>query len=222
MKSKEEIIKTINEVNKKTNIVNAIKFESIETYVFLQKEFNSKRKINENHLFMFVYSSFYGMKRAGLIDAFYVLYFSLMEEYKNNSAAFNFKKEVTKFSKLKLRKRKKNTEPSNQFSFLTKLHHTIDNSKPIWDKHVCKTCEIYQYHPIDKQIVDYNKIEKLYKDIQKNEELDEIVKEFKVKFKNYSINNTMIYDFIFWQCGKIINQMPKKKKKTTNKNKNGN
>jgi len=213
MKKDKEIIEYIKSSHKE--IIESLKQESIDVYLFLKSEFKKEEPITKNFVFQFLYRSFYRMDNAGLTDEFNNKYFELLEKHRKKSRSFELKKNIIEFSKIKTKKNKE----SLQFSFFTKLYHTIDNSQPIYDSKVCKACGIGQKYyirnqeeRINKLLNDYNDIKKLYARIEEKHSLAETITFFNNHFKNPDISKIMLYDFIFWQAGKLLEDKEKKEK----------
>ena len=119
----EEISKKILD-NKKLILDNFDK-ESIYVYEFLQKQFNKNgTDITNDYVFQFVFRSYYRLDNAGLTSNFKTKYFELME--KNEVNLKEILSELYEFETLRNKK-------TIQFSFATKLLHTIDASNPIFD-----------------------------------------------------------------------------------------
>ncbi|MDP2384908.1 MAG: hypothetical protein Q8M29_00930 [Bacteroidota bacterium] len=206
MTTEKDIAQRINIYRK--DIIESLKQESIEVYLFLKSQLETT-DITKNYLYQFAYRHFYGMNRAGLTEKFYEEYFKILEEYKNNSKAFKLEKAIEYFGKFNSINRK-GEKKSLQFSFLTKLSHSINPDNPIYDKYVCKACGIKQYYisdtnkKLESLLLAYKQIGDIYSKIAKENSLLEVLKEFDKKFNNNEISLTMKYDFIFWQAGKVL------------------
>jgi hypothetical protein len=105
---------------------------------------------------------------------------------------------------------RKNGDNSMQFSFATKLLHTIDNRKPIYDteigsltyskpKRSDKNTEIQAYIEL------YNNLERLDAELLKNDKIQSVISKFRIKFRvdNEKISDIKSLDFILWSLGKI-------------------
>jgi len=208
-----DIVENINLL--KENIIKSFKQESIDVYLFLKAELKTT-DVTCNHLFQYVYRHFYGMNRAGLTDNFYKEYFKTLEKYKNKPELFNLERVIKQFLDFNSRNRKGKEEKSLQFSFLTKLFHSINPKNPIYDKFVCKACGISQYYTSEENkkikslIVAYEKIESIYSSITKENSLSELIKEFDKNFNTEKLTLTMKYDFIFWEAGKLLDNVKTK------------
>ena len=120
----EGIIQQIDE--KQDEILSNLEFESIAVYMFLKNEY-AKGNIQENFVFQFVFRSFYRLDNAGLSVEMKNHFFKLLAEKQTNLGVI--------LSDLYEIPRKKG-DKSMQFSFATKLLHTIDNRKPIYDTEI--------------------------------------------------------------------------------------
>ncbi len=97
-----------------------------------------------------------------------------------------------------------------QFSFATKLLHTIDNSNPIFDAEI--SAIIYRAvlgnnkeEKIESAEIIFSYLKELYLKLIGNKKMQEIIKKFRTKFnvsKNM-ISDVKILDFIIWSLGKL-------------------
>ena len=120
----EKIISDIDE--KQDEILSNLDNESVVVYIFLKKEFD-KSNITNNLLFQFVFRSFYRLDNAGLSDNLKKHFFKLLAEKQT-------KLDIILSDLYEIPRLKKDN--SIQFSFATKLLHTVDNDKPIFDKYI--------------------------------------------------------------------------------------
>lgn len=99
--------------------------ESIRVYEWLEAHKHDPK----NPVFQFVFRSYYRIDNAGLTDAWKLRYFEFLNEGERNL--------TTILEGLYHFPTKKNLK-SLQFSFATKLLHTLDTSQPIYDSKVAK------------------------------------------------------------------------------------
>jgi len=99
---------------------------------------------------------------------------------------------------------------SIQFSFATKLLHTIDNSKPIFDKEIESVTYSRPKHSdkdtmIQSYIELYNNLERLNAELLKNNKIQMVISKFRFQFQvdKEKISNVKALDFIMWSLGKI-------------------
>lgn len=127
----DHIIKEIDE--KQDNILKNLSSEDIDVYSFLKNEY-AKENISKNLLFQFVFRSYYGLENAGLSYELKSRYFELLADKQTNLEII-----LSELYEIPTAKGKH----SIQFSFATKLLHTIDNNKPIYDSKVAKITNMY-------------------------------------------------------------------------------
>lgn len=196
----ELIIKEI--LEKQKEILSRINKESVVVYLFLKNEYK-KGDIKNNSLFQFVFRSYYRLDSAGLSDKQKTEYFKLLANGEDN-----LKTILDNLYELPSLK----TNNTIQFSFATKLLHTIDNGKPIFDAEVAivfgksrqgKTKE----EKIKSCLGIYEFLGSMYSDLLKDERIKELISKFRSKFsvdKN-KISDIKVLDFIVWSLGKIKN-----------------
>ncbi len=193
--------------NYKEVIIANIDNESLKMYEFIKKEFLSG-DITSNDLFQLKYNSFYRLNGAGLTKEFKLNYFKLLQEKRNIKV---FSREEIKSILLELYKYESaQGYHCIYFSFVTKLIHTIDNNFPIYDSNIKKVFNFkgpHYYHNNDKKINIYLEqhgiINSVYKQIIKEDLLDDVFDLFNKKFSDYSLSKIKILDFIFWTVGKL-------------------
>ncbi len=189
--------------NHSTEIITNIEQESIDVYVFLQNEF-SNSNINKNHLFQFVYRSFYRLDNAGLTTEFKKEYFQILENNRDKTI-FDFKSVLQSLSKFPNRK----GQNTFQFSFTTKMANTIDNSMPIYDSEVARMFSLTRPYQTDfetkilKSLEQFEQIKKGYESILEQNLLPKTIELFDQTFKNNQLSEMKKMDFIFWSAGKI-------------------
>lgn len=189
--------------NHSTEIIKNIEQESIDVYVFLQNEF-SNSNINKNHLFQFVYRSFYRLDNAGLTTEFKKEYFQILEKNRDKTI-FDFKSVLQSLSKFPNRK----GQNTFQFSFTTKMANTIDNSMPIYDSEVARMFSLTRPYQTDfetkilKLSEQFEQIKKGYESILEQNLLPKTIELFDQTFKNNQLSEMKKMDFIFWSAGKI-------------------
>lgn len=187
-------------------IINNLEEESIAVYAFLQKEFQ-KNKITENHVFQFVYRSFYRLDNAGLSKAFKQAYFVIMEELRHASSIdlVQIVDRLYEYPRLK-------GDNSVQFSFSTKLVNTINPTYPIYDSEVAKVFGFSTYHIKDKDqkmkryLSQYQTIQDTYNVLLNDSQFLEILYQFDRRFPEYNLTPIKKIDFIFWSTGKLISK----------------
>lgn len=208
------LIEKIN--NNAYKIISNLDKESISVYEFLQNRFNNSAT-HSDHLFQFVFRSFYRLDNAGLSKHFKEAYFSLLEKYKNGKYSadycFVIKDIVYELAKYPTLKQEKSlsSKGSLQFSFATKLLNIISPAAPIYDSEVrmmlgFKDCSyIADFEKrLDRLCEYYKVIQNIYESALKDGSLEPTLIEFNYQFKEYSnIPSIKKLDFIFWSAGKL-------------------
>ncbi|MDC6350059.1 hypothetical protein PP178_00720 [Zeaxanthinibacter sp. PT1] len=201
MRNIESISKWIEEYS--ADIVGNISRESIDVYNFIKSEYETSN-VTTNHLFQFVFRSFYRMDNAGLTPDFKTEYFILLEENRKVDR-FDFDKVLRRLYTFPNRK----GQNTLQFSFATKMFNTIDHSMPIYDSEVCKMFSLsrpYQREfdvKLDKYLDQLDVISKGYEEIRKFNLLPNAMGMFDNYFKDHALTEWKKLDFIFWSAGKL-------------------
>jgi hypothetical protein len=189
-----------------TEIIEHIDTENVAVYQFLQEQFNTTN-VEENHLFQFVFKSYYRLDGAGLSSAFKHAFFEILEENKGND----------KLDFLPVLKRLyafENPKAANavQFPFVSKLIHTIDNKRAIYDNDIAKIFALPKpaQQDFDLKVEHYlnqfGTIERLYKDILLSKLIPETIAAFDEKFASYNFTENKKLDFIFSAASKLKRQ----------------
>jgi Fe2+ transport system protein B len=173
--------------------------ESVAVYSFLKDEY-AKGDILHNLVFQFAFRSYYRMDGAGLSDELKHRFFELMAKKQTNLETIL--SELHKIPTLK----GKNTM---QFSFATKLMHTIDNSKPIFDSKIAHVTKIRpkasdEDTKIRSCVEAYESLEKLYETLDKDPKIKGVISKFRSRFSvdEKNVSDTKVLDFLLWSLGK--------------------
>lgn len=189
------------------SIVEAVGQESVYVYLFLCEEF-VKGPVTHNHVFQFVYRSFYRLDNAGLTPEFKSAYFDLLERSRC-SPEVDLESLSRKLYDIPNRK----GQQSLQFSFVTKLANTISPHYPIYDSEVAKVLGFrapYNYKAFETRLAEYltfyESLRELYKRIITDGILREPVRLFNEKYAPVSsrVPEVKVLDFIFWSAGKLL------------------
>ena len=200
-------LETIEEIKKRQDeIISVISRESIDVYVRLKNEFE-KGNIESNQVFQFVFRSYYRLDGAGLSDEQKKEYFKMLAH--GESDLENILSNLYKIPTLRSR-------ATIQFSFATKLIHTIDNSKPIFDAEVSTVIHKVVSGNSKEEKIESAKslfifLENFYLEAIKNKEMQAIIKKFRIKFSADSkkMSDYKVLDFLIWSLGKIKKELRK-------------
>ena len=183
--------------NHSKEVVESIEQESINVYNFLRREFE-KSNVTENHLFQFVYRSFYRIDNAGLTTEFKKEYFKILEEYRHKEN-FDFHDVLTRlnlFHNLKGHK-------TLQFSFATKMLNMIDDSMPIYDSKVTKMFSFSRPYQsdfqikLDKYLEQFEVIKNGYNQIAEQNLLSKTFKLIEQNFPDSNLSKMNTHDNFF-------------------------
>jgi hypothetical protein len=181
-------------------LFSGIKQESIDVYKFLQDEY-MKGSIESNYLFQFVFRSYYRLDNAGLSDKMKESFFRLLSNKK-----VTLKDILSELYNIPTLKGKQTI----QFSFATKLLHTINNDLPIFDSEVGMVFNMRVKGADKNKKIDsceeiYAKLRDLYEELQNNKQIKEIVSKFRRHFNlTTEISDGKVLDFIIWSLGKTM------------------
>ena len=202
-------LEIIEEIYKRQDeIISSISRESVDVYLWLKDEYK-KGNVKDN-LFQFVFRSFYGLDNAGLTNKQKMKYFELLANKETNLETI-----LHELYELPTLRRKK----SIQFSFTTKLLHTIDNSKPIFDKEVSAVIHKTRTGNNKEEKIKsaknlYAYLEDLYPKLIGDKKVQKVINKFRSKSEfgddAKTISDQKVLDFLIWSLGKL-----KRKKKDT-------
>lgn len=193
--------KIVSEITEnKNNILSNLKQKDINTYCFLKKKL-AKGDILKDPEFQSKFKRFYIMNSAGLSSEWKKRFFELLSDKQNNLEYILL--ELYKIPRL-------NKTYAVQFSFTTKLLHTINNKKPIYDKMVAMVINkevsgSNKDEKIQSCIEIYKFLEKLYLKLTDNNKIKKVISEFRSKFNvgRKDISDVKVLDFIIWSLGKL-------------------
>ncbi|MGD0008130.1 MAG: hypothetical protein ABSE93_06255 [Terriglobia bacterium] len=180
--------------------------KSVNAYVFLSKLFR-ERDVSKDQEFQSAFRSFYRLNAAGLTDAFKTEYFRTLENLRG-SETIDLKALSGKFYLIPTRQGKNTL----QFSFVTKLAHTVNVSYPIYDTEVAHAFEFTRpvsgnYQTRLNQLLEfYEGLREAYGAILKNRLMTQCILAFRTKFfaQAPQLDDVKVLDFIFWSAGKLI------------------
>jgi hypothetical protein len=185
-------------------IVDLIGRESVDVYVFLSEMFGGG-SINENRVFQFVYRSFYGLDNAGLTPEFKSKYFALLEEARGLSHP-----DLRSIARTLYPIPHSRGYKSLQFSFITKLAHTVNQQLPIYDG---KIATLFGFEApsgelegsLTKYMSFYEDLRRLYAAIVSQNLLPKSRALFADRYSPSSskVSDIKALDFIFWASGKL-------------------
>jgi len=205
----EDIIRKI-ERNWEKIISNPKLERGIAKYVFLKERFKDRNgQILADGEFKSTFCEFYELKR--LRTAIKGQYFELLSKSQNKTKLRDILEKLYQIPK-------NHGGGKVQFSFATKLLHTIDNDRPIYDSrvaHQLKLCNMYNLRGKEAKIewceTTYKELIQWHKVLLRDRRVKKKIKELRKKFSEAKdISKAKALDFILWS-------MPKDKKKNKTK-----
>lgn len=190
----------------KQQIVDYIRrrISDVNLYFYIKKSFDEDRNHVLTSEFKGAYIKFYVMNSAGLRPEHYNEYFNMLSSGEEDLT--EILKRMHKIPTLKNLK-------TIQFSFATKLIHTVDNHQPIFDKHIGEILNLKQ--PVDyklgteqrikNRILLYNKLKQSFMTLLKKDGTQDLINTFRQEFnwKSSEIGNVKILDFILWAGNRV-------------------
>lgn len=185
-------IKHVEEILKKTELEQGLK-----KYILIMEEFK-KVNVAEDISYQKTFRDFYQMRRF-YSDEFASEYFKIMEDMKR----------VQNVTFEEIFQRVKCIQNTYEISFASKMLHTFDPSKPIWDSIVTKGhFKITAPYPgaknREKAFCDrYQKYVNTFSEYMNSDEGKTIIQIFNQHFSNSEISDVKKIDFILWQDRKM-------------------
>jgi hypothetical protein len=184
------------------NIIEEITQEEIDLYVFIQEQFNKQKNGEPGKNFKKLFLLFYGT-RINQIPTYFDKLFD------NN--LYNTLHKIENFDELKivfeeLLDYSNSDSGKYQYSYISKLIHTINPDFPIYDSFVMNALELEESYDTGRRRKEfwnliYKKINNIYQVIIEEELLKEVIEDFSIKRDITHMNNIKILDFLFWGTG---------------------
>lgn len=183
------------------SIINKLKKREndIALYFYISSVFAQNKPVSDNLEFKEKYKSFYVMRTAGLSQQHFDKYFELLDRRIDNLETI-----LNELYEIKTLKK----QNSLQFSFATKLLHTLDNNLPIYDNQVKKTLGLPDtYSPLDSRykktralLAYYENIKMIYQQLLEKAPIKKLSVDIRKNFgwTADQINDVKILDFILW------------------------
>lgn len=177
----------------KAAILEKISVSMLEKYCWLEENLN-KYDLSTNTEYQRRFAHYYRMRFVS--KEYRRAFFNLFEQIKNDqSASFE---EIARELYL--------VDEKHEFSFITKMLHTIDTSRPIFDSQVNAALKLRTYQPDfekrlkkDKEILDI--ISDQYRVLMASPEVIELQEEIDSKISPKAISSEKKLDFILWALG---------------------
>lgn len=190
-----DLVKLI--VERKDDILNKFDNKMMETYRWLQEELYL-RDVSVDQEYRRKFSSYYIMRYVS--REYRDVFFSVFEEIKN--------KPDISFRDVSYRLY--DVDQKHQFSFISKMLHTINPHKPIFDSQVCEVLRLHRTYQTSlegkvRQDEDaLSHILKAYSDIKTSDEVRKMLVQMDSFTPGYQITDEKKLDFILWALGGIL------------------
>lgn len=177
-------------------IIKEIPKQWIYRYCWLQDNLY-RRNVATDEEYRRRFSGYYQMRFVS--QKFRNSFFDLFETVKNE-------KDI---SFLDISERLFQVEGKHEFSFISKMLHTIDPTRPIYDKRVDQALKIYRtYEPnIERKILRdegiLQQIAAVYESLEKSPEMEEPIAAFDKFTRGGSLSTAKKLDFLLWGLGRI-------------------
>ncbi|MHB1826842.1 MAG: hypothetical protein ACYCV6_03990 [Steroidobacteraceae bacterium] len=185
------------------SIISSLGAEPIAVYQFLTREYK-KGAVDKNHLFQFVYRSYYRLDNAGLTDDFKALYFRQLEACRLGGQV--------DLRAIALEQRPCKTRrdlEAVQFSFITKLAATVSDDYPIYDGEVGSVLGFpppYSLPTWDERLERYLEfyawLRALYARLLSGAVIPSAITALNAHY-SVALPDMKALDFLFWQAGKL-------------------
>ena len=194
----EDIIRDI--IERQEEILSNLNQESISGYVTLKKMYNEGNIQNQE--FRSLFKQYYGLNQAQLGEDWENGFFELLSE--RTTDLEYILSELYEIPRL-------NGQKTIQFVFTTKLIHTINNSKPIYDSKVGKVIEKKVEGDTKQAKIEsckeiYRYLEELYSELLRNVHIREVISRFREmhQVNEDAVGDRKVLDFIIWSLGDIL------------------
>ncbi len=191
-------------VQRQGDVVEGIGQEAVDVYLFLTEQF-ARGSVTNNRLFQFVYRSYYMLDAAkSLTRDFKKKYFELMEAARGEVV------DVRATARTLFEIPNAKDQENLQFSFVTKLAHTVDDSNALYDSNVanyfCFRAPFSKSSGFDVRIrplMDfYNDLGICYGRILADGALADAMQSFSRRYSE-QVPDIKMLDFIFHSAGRL-------------------
>jgi hypothetical protein len=212
-KLKEKLKNIINStIHESEVIIERIPQQYIDIYCIIQERYEALReKIAKDSLFKFLFRSYY-MTRINFKQS--EKFFKLLANFQLDDSDDFDRKVHEVLSRLQMRTYRATGIQMIEYSYGSKLLHTINNTYPIYDSRVHSALSLPSIYAqsvngekkIKRFLSIYHTINEYYENIIENNLLDVVITQLEASKDtsklNYKTNPVKLLDFIFWAKGK--------------------
>lgn len=177
----------------KAAILEKISTSMLEKYCWLEENLN-KYDLSTSAEYQRRFAHYYRMRFVS--KEYRRAFFNLFQQIKSNSDV-SFEEVARKLYSV---------DEKHEFSFITKMLHTIDTSRPIFDSQVNAALNLRTYQPdfekrLKKDCLILNQISEHYQVIMKAPEVQKILSELDSRTYPRKISDEKKIDFLLWALG---------------------
>ena len=169
----------------------------MDTYRWLQEQLY-QRNVSTDPEYRRKFSGYYKMRFVS--QEYREAFFNLFEELKKEQAP-SFRMASCSLYEV---------DRKHEFSFISKMLHTLDPHKPIYDSQVCEVLRLQRYHrPSFEEKLQQDeealaRISASYEEMSSSEQMKKLLAKMDVFTQGYRISDEKKYDFILWALGGIM------------------
>ena len=172
-------------------ILKTIDLDSVRTYMWIQDNYR-KRDVSTDREFQTMYSHFYGMNRFTSLE-YRQAYFQTLQKLKQYDFSFR-----------ELAEQLYAVDQKHELSFISKMMHTVDPTKPIYDSRVNQILGLnHRYYGsfssrIQRDIETLEQIANSYRIFLKDSRILNILDQFEALLPGCAITQEKKIDFLLW------------------------
>ncbi|TGB01646.1 hypothetical protein [Halobacillus salinus] len=184
------------------SVVNQIPQEKLDVYIYLHQLFQDTY-VPDDHLFRFVFRSFFRLDNPSLTSEFEDEYFKLMENQRGQE-----RPNIVRITKDLYDVKNHKGNPTMQFPLAAAMLHTMNPEFPTYDGDIVKAFDFsstYHLSGFDKKMKrymeQYQHTFRTYNQLLEEESLEPIFNHFDERFRDYDLPKVKKLDLIVAQLG---------------------
>ena len=187
------------------NIIQEITQEEIDLYVFIQEQFTKQKSGVCGKYFKKLFLIFYGTRISQIPTYFDKLFDNNLHNSLHRIENFDELETIYE----ELLDSFYSDSGKYQYSYISKLVHTINPDFPIYDSNVIVALGLKESSDTEQKRKEfwnyiYKKINNIYQVIIEEELLKDVTEDFSIKREITNMSNIKILDFLFWGTGAFI------------------
>ena len=184
-------------LNHQSEILEQLDDEMLRSYQWLQENLHC-RNVAVDQEYRKRFGKYYVMRFVS--QEYREKFFHFFEDHKNDKALSFAETAKTLYA----------VENKHQFSFISKMLHTINPSHPIYDSFVEQVLNLghFSTKPIDQRIAKdvqiINRLTSVYQELRASGRLNDIMTELDKRTPGFQMSVEKKMDFILWALGKVM------------------